>query len=101
MSFCTFEVVPPPSLLFLLFRSFLWQYSADYGIIAINLPQDRGVLLQGGAMPLDYIFEDGLFYLNGTINHWDLTVRNACGFISLDDAGKTAKHYGYKLSWET
>ena len=51
-------------------------------------------------MPLDYIFEDGLFYLNGTINHWDLSVRNACGFISLDDAGKTAKHYGYKLSWE-
>jgi hypothetical protein len=51
-------------------------------------------------MPLNYLVEEDLFFLQGNITHWDLTVRNACGFISLEDAGAIAKQYGYRLSWE-
>jgi hypothetical protein len=54
----------------------------------------------GDTMALGYLVNEDLFFLSGEIKHWDLVVRNACGFISLDDAGAIAKQYGYKLSWE-
>jgi hypothetical protein len=51
-------------------------------------------------MPLGYLFNEDLFFLSGQITHSDLLARNACGFLSLDDAAAIAKKYGYKLSWE-
>ena len=52
-------------------------------------------------MALGYLVEDDLFFLSGEIKHFELTVRNACGFVSLDEAGAIAKHYGYSVSWES
>lgn len=49
---------------------------------------------------LNYLVDGDRYYLTGLINQSDLSIRNACGFDSLDQAGAIALNFGYKLAWE-